>query len=178
MFESTERSAFSTTLEMSGDASARADGQTLGATSGLGSVKVGFFDASNFDLDDSPRREGGGEGGGDQSLQERFEKAVAACEAQKAECDRLRAELEKARQAELAQRTAHQANVRKMLDANEALQAQLKELNGVVERVVQKEIERGKPPPAFLQRRTLVRGVRPRARASPSNERALSMAAF
>ena len=62
-------------------------------------------------------------------------------------CARLKEQLAEAKRAEEAQRVAHRANVQKMLEANEALQAQLKELNGVVEDVVRKEIARARPFP-------------------------------
>ena len=56
----------------------------------------------------------------------------------------LKARLEDAKSSEERQKEAHRQNVQKMLQANEALQQQLKELNGVVERVVQTSL--GSPP--------------------------------
>ena len=52
------------------------------------------------------------------------------------ECEELRAKLQSAKNKEEEERELHRQNVKKMLQANEALQQQLKELNGVVDRVV------------------------------------------
>ena len=109
VLESTERSAFSTVGNLDGEGEG-----TLGAVSGFGSVKKGFFDASSLGDDDveATRRE------------------LAKCQAELA-----------ASRAELAEeRRKHTYNVRRMLDANEALQAQLRELNGVVQRIVMKTL--------------------------------------
>jgi len=170
VLESTERSAFSSTGDWgkqlgsgSGtatqlDSDLEREG-TLGRESGLGSVKMGFFDASTLEdtHDDDELAAGGGGGGGasTQAQQAKYAKVVAECAQAKAEVERLRAELTQARSDEEHQRSQHRINVKKMLQANEALQAQLKELNVVVERVVQKELGRlgggkaGGPPPVF-----------------------------
>jgi len=169
VLESTERSAFSSTGDWgkqlgsgSGtatqlDSDLEREG-TLGRESGLGSVKMGFFDASTLedahDDDELAPRHGGG-GASTQAQQAKYAKVVAECAQAKAEVERLKAELTQARSDEEHQRSQHRINVKKMLQANEALQAQLKELNGVVERVVQKELGRpgggkaGGPPPVF-----------------------------
>ena len=111
VLESTERSAFSTVGNLEGNL----DGEgTLGAVSGFGSVKKGFFDASSLGDDD--------------------------VEATRRELAKCQAELAISR-AELAEeRRKHTYNVRRMLEANEALQAQLRELNGVVQRIVMKTL--------------------------------------
>ena len=136
VFESTERSAFSTTyggagsgVEAGGEG-AVSDG-TLGAQSGLGSVKVGFFDASKLELDEEELSS---------PLRPKYEKVLAEHEQLQIEVQQLRAALDGARAAEQKQRQLHTANVKKMLEANEALHAQLRDLNGVVERVVMKEL--------------------------------------
>jgi len=150
VFETTERSNFSTVGDWSGPGGAGGSSErvdtgaagpsgsdTLGGNSGFGSVKMGFFDASQLDLDD--------DAGGDTSqLKLKYQQAMAEAEASKQEVARLQAELQASRAAEAAERKKHSSNVRRMLEANEALQAQLRELNGVVEKVVLKEISRHK----------------------------------
>ena len=157
VLESTERSNFSTTGEwgkmgsgdmLTGGGSGSGGGGgmppgggggSLGADMNMASVKVGFFDASALgdDFDDegasdaAPTPGGGGGGGGETVL------------ALRREVEELRAALARS-QAEVQQQKArHRTNMQKMLLANEALQQQLKDLNGIVERVVQKSLGGG-----------------------------------
>ncbi len=149
VLETTERSAFSTVGDWAAagggaGGSITSDGEadgTLGAASGFGSVKKGFFDASGL------AEESGGGGPDEDQLRVRYQQAVAEVEATKKEVERLQSELAASRAAEQAERQRHTHNVRRMLDANEALQAQLRELNGVVERVVTKELDRQRGGP-------------------------------
>jgi hypothetical protein len=127
VFETTERSAFSATGDWGkSDESGGMNGnRSLGVDANLSSVKVGFFDASKLgDISDSDDDGGGQTGGG--SLRQKY--------------DRVKAELRELKQQQQAEREQHRAAVRKMLQANEVLQAQLRDLNGVVERVVQRSL--------------------------------------
>lgn len=124
VFETTERSAFSTTGEWGRSAESGAMGNaTLGGDANMSSVKVGFFDASKLgDLSDDDDDDTGSGG----SLRTKY--------------DRARAELAQLKQQQHEERANHKETVRKMLQANEALQMQLRDLNSLVERVVQKSL--------------------------------------
>ena len=162
VLETTERSAFSATAdwgqhgsEPGGGTSSPEGGRggTLGGGESLASVKKGFWPASAGDLDvsldeeeESPRareEEAGLAASG--SMGGKYEAMMREHEASKAEVAALKAQLERARTDDETQRELHRQNVNKMLRANEDLQQQLKELNGVVERVVQ--VSLGGPPP-------------------------------
>ena len=130
IFESTEKSAFSSTFNGGVNASAPTPAG-LGSSDNMASVKKGFFDASNLDLSmdaDSPPGEG--------ELRAKYEKVTQEYQRTMQECEELRARLQSAKNKEEEERELHRQNVKKMLQANEALQQQLKELNGVVDRVV------------------------------------------
>ena len=146
VLESTERSAFSMTNPLTEGADwsngnpspseSPTDSGQLGTNPNLGSVKVGFFDGSKLStLGDSsdagtPRAE---LPEGESDLREMYEQAMS-------EVARLRENLASTEAAKQDQERVASANMKRVLDANTALQAQLRELNGVIERVVQKEL--------------------------------------
>ena len=82
--------------------------------------------------------------GASSGLQAKYEQTVKDYQQSLAECAALKEQLAKAHSQEEAQRELHRKNVQMMMQANEQLQLQLKELNGVVERVVQTSL--GQPP--------------------------------
>lgn len=140
VFETTEKSAFSATGEWGnpsgseGPSEGRGGGgsmnRSLGQDGNMSSVKIGFFDASKLgDLDDeaSEEEDEAAESGG--NLRQKYDRV-------KAELRELKAALREKQ----AMEEAHKQTVRKMLQANEALQNQLRDLNGVVERVVQRSL--------------------------------------
>ena len=133
IFESTEKSAFSSTYQ-GGEGASAPTPAGLGSSDNLASVKKGFFDASQLDvsMEDSPRGGGGNEG----ELRAKYERVTQEYQRTMQECEELRAKLQSAKNKEEEERELHRQNVKKMLQANEALQQQLKELNGVVDRVV------------------------------------------
>ena len=115
-------------------------------------MRKGFFPPGQLAAMDSAD-EGGAEGDGsllgslasaddvgEGELRTRYEQAVRAMADKQKEVESLRKALASAKSLEEAQRAQHRQNVRKMLEANEALQDQLRELNGVVERSVQKAL--------------------------------------
>ena len=123
-------------------------------------LSAGFFDASKLDVLDSPTVDE--DGAGDADLRAKYEQSLR-------ECEELRARLAKAESAEGERKELHRKNMQKMLEANEALQAQLKQLNGVVERVVQTSLgvpanakPQGKLPAAFAPARPAPRKREPR----------------
>ena len=116
------------------------NGGTLGADESLGQAKKGFWPA-NLDVSANDIPEGDEDAaspGGD---------LRAEYAAMKREAERSAAEVAALKQQLVDQSELHRQNVKKMLKANEDLQQQLEELNGVVERVVQVSLG-GKPPAA------------------------------
>jgi hypothetical protein len=156
VFETTERSQFSATGDWGahngagseGNASAdmAAVGQgSLGADGNLASVKKGFFDASKLDMsiEDEEDEEDHEEDHDGDDLQSRFERMEIKYKQQKAQCAQLREALRQSQAAEEELKELNKQNVRQMLQVNESLQQQLRDLNGVVERVVLKQLSGG-----------------------------------
>jgi len=139
VLESTERSAFSSTAEWGGKGGSGSSELASARDDQLASVKKGFFDASQLDasIDESADLPPSAEAVPEAELRARYERTRADYERTKKECEELKAKLANVRTAETEQQERHNKNVKKMLKANESLQQQLKDLNGVVERVVQ-----------------------------------------
>ena len=135
--ETTERSTFSATqLEHSAE------------PGGFGSVQAGFFDASKLDNLDATSSDLGATSAGLEAppAAERVERPPPAdFEAALAEIELLKSELGAASGAQEAMRALHARRVAGLLERNDALQAQLRELNAQVERVLQREIKRHRP---------------------------------
>ena len=158
--ETTERSNFSAT--QLGDSAP-------GKPGGFGSVQAGFFDASKLDLGDDLETSA--------FVTERVERPPPAdFEAALAEIELLKGELRQASDAGDAMRKLHARRAAGLLEANDALQAQLRELNAQVERVLQREIKRHRPGVALPAATKSAPAKGPSAPTKPGKPRAPRMA--
>jgi hypothetical protein len=159
--ETTERSNFSAT--QLGDSAGRKAG-------GFGSVQAGFFDASKLDLGDDLD--------GSSFMTERVERPPPAdFESALAEIELLKSELQQASGAQDAMRKLNARRAAGLLEANDALQAHLRELNAQVERVLQREIKRHRPGVALPAATKSAPAKGPSAPTKPGKPRAPRMAA-
>jgi hypothetical protein len=157
--ETTERSNFSAT--QLGDSA-------TGKPGGFGSVQAGFFDASKLDLGDDLEST---------FVTEPVERPPPAdFEAALAEIELLKGELRQASGAQDAMRKLHARRAAGLLEANDALQAQLRELNAQVERVLQREIKRHRPGVALPAATKSAPAKGPSAPTKPGKPRAPRMA--
>jgi len=157
--ETTERSNFSAT--QLGDSA-------TGKPGGFGSVQAGFFDASKLDLSDDLEST---------FVTEPVERPPPAdFEAALAEIELLKGELRQASGAQDAMRKLHARRAAGLLEANDALQAQLRELNAQVERVLQREIKRHRPGVALPAATKSAPAKGPSAPTKPGKPRAPRMA--
>ena len=124
--ETTEKSSFSVTQA--------SDGGGLLGGGGLGSVQLGFFDASKLSDLDAPTPEPEAE----RPMPADFDAAIV-------EVETLRAELRAARGSQDKLREVHATKMATLMRQNDALQSQLRDLNAQVERVLQREIKRHRP---------------------------------
>ena len=99
-------------------------------------MQQGFFDASQLDLD---------EGGSPEPLAAESRPQPTDFDSAMAEVELLRSELRAATGQQDALKKLHARRMAGLLQQNDALQAQLRELNAQVERVLQREIRRHRP---------------------------------